>query len=231
MSSHSQLLLLGTPLLLSALILSVWQLKDTHSREVYVIWYAFSLFFVIFLGFGFFATQSGNEVTTVCGQYADTCKTLFKYLTGVHDELILVGSLLAIGILPQLLAYLLSGLSGSASPPLFVWEVERIAVLSLIKFLAGFGGVAMGIATGELAGGKSQSFGVYFGAAMFVFAAFFLAAMEIWMRESLPVLWRKHESRLRLLSAAHRFFTRNVPNNDVNDSTKARVEEGHAVKP
>jgi hypothetical protein len=212
LESHQQIFgrLIFVSILIFALYLSLRQLKDAHSREIYAIWYVFSLFFVIFSGLAYIATIKQIKVIAVCGEYASTCRAMIGWLVNVNDELILVGSLFAIGIIPQLLTYLLSGLTGSASPPKFVWHIEQIAVWSLIKFLAGFSGVTMGITFGEFAAGKPSDFGVYLGGAMFVFGAFYLAAAETWLREGLPALWRSYEAHLWPLAAIHRFFTRNA---------------------
>ncbi|MCP3476701.1 hypothetical protein NLM33_41805 [Bradyrhizobium sp. CCGUVB1N3] len=205
--SHEQLLgrMFAVSALTFALYRALWQLKDNHPREIYAIWYVFSLFFVIFSGLSYVATIKQIQVTSVCGEYASTCKTLLSYLVNVQEELTLVSGLLAIGIIPQLLTYFLSGLSGSASKPMFVWHIEQFAVWSLIKFGAGFGGVTMGIAIGQFAADKPPVFDVYFGAAMFVFGAFYLAALETWLREGLPTLWRRHEAHLWMLLNRHGF--------------------------
>jgi hypothetical protein len=213
MESHEQLLarLLAISVFVFFLFLALRHLKRAHSTEIYLIWYAFSLLFAIFSGFVFVATKRQIKVPSVCGEYAGSCSTLIGWFVSVHDELILAGSLLAIGIVPQVMAYFLSGLTGSASPPKFVWHIEQVAVWSLIKFLARFGGITMGIATGEFAAGKPLELDVLLGRAVSVCAAFYLAAIETWLGAGLPTLWRSHEKSLWMLAAVHRFFTRNAP--------------------
>jgi hypothetical protein len=63
------------------------------------------------------------------------------YLTNTHAELGLVAIILIVTIAPQLMNYILAGLSGCAATPRYVCQFEKIAIWSLIKFSAAFGGV------------------------------------------------------------------------------------------
>lgn len=69
------------------------------------------------------------------------------YLTDTEAEIGLVVAILIVTILPQFFSYVLAGFSGCAATPRYVWQFEKIAIWSLIKFLAAFGGVFVANAT------------------------------------------------------------------------------------
>ena len=134
--------------LLVALLLfisgAIHELKQRHSPEIYTIWYIFSFFLLLFFALYYFAEKEGTEVTHVLGpSYTETLTLVHHTLTDVRGELLLVAAVVYLAIIPQLLTYLLSGLSGSATPPLFVQQTATIAVWSVIKFLAGLSGILL----------------------------------------------------------------------------------------
>ena len=103
-----------------------------HHREIYLIWYINSLFFTLFYGLGIIAEQKNVRLTEVCGTYQENCKAVYEYLTNVQDELTLIAVVSALAIGPQLLTYILSALSGSASTPRFVSQIAKIAAWSFV---------------------------------------------------------------------------------------------------
>lgn len=116
---------------------SIAGLRHEHAGEIYLIWYLFSLFFCIFLLLHLVAVGSGVDLALALGpQWEAPLRFVYDCLTDLAGELAIVGSLLAVSIGPQLMAYILSGVSGSARPPQFVREITHYAILSLVKFLA-----------------------------------------------------------------------------------------------
>ena len=138
--------LLATPILILR--------KEKHTAEINVIWYTFSLVFVIF--WSLWAAVDLKIIEPVWSpfsaadgairQHAEpwTKQYFYELATDIlldwRGELLLVSSVLFIAIVPQLLTYILSGLSGCASIPKGVLLFEWIAIWSLIKFLAALGG-------------------------------------------------------------------------------------------
>jgi hypothetical protein len=109
------------------------------------------LFFCLY----FFAEEADQEVTDVLGpSLAGNLKVIYNYLTNVSDEFQLVAAVVYLAIGPQLLAYFLSGLSGSATPPMFVRQIGTIAIWSLIKFMAALGGILLAHPVAKLSLGK-----------------------------------------------------------------------------
>jgi hypothetical protein len=68
-------------------------------------------------------------------------RTVYNSLTDIKGEAKLVLAVVGLVVVPQLLTYFLGGLSGSASPPVFVSQITDLAVLSLVKFLAAWSGI------------------------------------------------------------------------------------------
>lgn len=185
--------------------------RGYHS-EVYLIWYINSFFLILFYGLGVIAAQNNVGITEVCKPYEETCRSAYEYLTNIRDELTLIAAVSALAIGPQVLTYVLSGLSGSASPPRFVSQIAKIAVWSLIKFTAGLGGILLSKPLVDLTVGRHVTFheflpGFRYTTISFLYAALYIAAtrgLADHLREQLAGL------PLRVLVRIHRFFTRNV---------------------
>nr|WP_157872580.1 hypothetical protein [Bradyrhizobium sp. ORS 278] len=119
-------------------------LRERHSRELYILWYIFSGFFLVFLAVEVRALHSGKDILDLFGQY----DYIYLALTDFDDELLFASGLLYLGVGPQILAYVLAGLFGCASPPQFVRKIGSAAILSLVKFLIGAGGIGLGTSVG-----------------------------------------------------------------------------------
>jgi hypothetical protein len=143
-----------------------------------------------------------------------------RYLTDTRAELGLVATILIVTIAPQLLNYILAGFSGCAATPRYVWQFEKIATWSLIKFLAAFGGVSVAGALGiyQVAGDLGQEgldleeyledllWGV--GA---VGLAFFVAVFQVYTLEAAHALGDAWPQKPKSWPyRIHRFFTRNL---------------------
>jgi len=114
---------------------------QTHPHEVYIVWYVFSLFFVLILGLEVLAFQNSTTLLSVCGPYENTCKTIYDLMTDVGHELAFLGFLAAIIVLPQILAWFLSGLFGAASAPIFIRALLQFSSWSIVKFAACLAGI------------------------------------------------------------------------------------------
>jgi hypothetical protein len=131
-------------LLLILMAGSISKLRRDHSLEIYAIWYVFSLLFLIFLALDTISERTGKEITNLFGEpYAGAMKFVYNSLTNVEDELMLVSTFVYLAVAPQILAYILSGLSGSATPPRWVRQIGTIAIWSLLKFLAALSGILL----------------------------------------------------------------------------------------
>jgi hypothetical protein len=148
-----------------------------------------------------------------------------SYLTNGHHELALVATILIVTIAPQLLNYILSGFAGCATTPRLVWQFEKIAIWSLIKFLAAFGGLSVAGALGVYANGKNYLYDEASGQNFYLYGyggyvddllwgvgavtlAFVVAVCQVYTLEAAHALGEKRQSWPYVV---HRFFTRNLP--------------------
>ena len=195
------------------IVISIGHLSTKgHHREIYLIWYINSLFFTLFYGLGIIAEQKNVRLTEVCGTYQENCKAVYEYLTNVQGELSLIAVVSALAIGPQLLTYILSGLSGSASTPRFVSQIAKIAAWSFVKFAAGLGGILIAEPMAKLTVGKPVAFHDFIAGWRYTCLSFLYAWLYITTVERLPV-YLLDELRgwpLRILLIFHRFFTRYI---------------------
>jgi hypothetical protein len=133
------LLIFIIPLVISIFI---FLLRKDHPTEVYVVWYAFSLFFVVFSFLSAYAWKNNKTVNDIFGQFA-WGEWVYNWLTDWNADVWLVLVFLGLVVLPQLSAYLLSGISGSASPPMLILQAKDMALWSLIKTLASLSGITL----------------------------------------------------------------------------------------
>lgn len=127
----------------------------------------------------YFAVKDGKEVIDVLGpSYAETLKAVHHYLTDVDDEFRLVAAVVYLAIGPQLLTYLLSGLSGSATPPKFVRQIGTIAIWSVIKFVAALSGILLAEPVARLSLGTQISVLDFLQGTAMIALAFILAAIQ-----------------------------------------------------
>lgn len=207
----SQYIVLGVLLLF--LGAAIFELRRDYPHEIYGIWYIFFLFFLLFGALYFIAEKENTEVVEALGpSFVAALSAVHHMLTDLQGELLLVAAIVYVGILPQLLTYLFSGLSGSASAPIFVRQIGLIAIWSLIKFMAGLGGILLAQWVAKLYWDKPAPLTELNKAVVFVAFAFATAAtqhryfdrpLEIGLAPGLRV-----GLDVPLFTEVHRLFTR-----------------------
>jgi hypothetical protein len=217
---------LGIALILTADVLiiyaSIYALRRNHSGEVYVIWYAFSFFFVLFVGLTLIAIANNASVFDICGTHKDTCQTAYDHMTDPKAEAVFLAALVFLAIVPQLLTYLISGLFGTASTPRYVKHVQAVVVWSAIKFLSSLGGIIVSQSLALLIAkatffepqlGNVPHIGIGFvlrTGASFVAAAFLIAAVYMKLNAVSATFLKEHGFPPALM-AFHEWCTRHVP--------------------
>jgi len=213
--------LLATPILI---------LRKNNTAEINVIWYVFSLVFVIF--WSLFAAVDLKIIEPVWSpasvadgaivrQHAEpwTKQYFYELATDIlldwRGELLLVCSVVLIAIVPQLLTYVLAGLSGCASIPKWVWQFEQFAILSLIKFLAALGGFlapsAFRVTSSDYDGDMLLiNIITSLKGLTAVAAAFALAVLQIYFEKLYHYLLGVSQDPKWRPNAIHRFFTRKL---------------------
>jgi hypothetical protein len=219
------------------------------TAEINVIWYAFSLVFVIWWclnsaialniidlpwvdpaakGLAKEAPSHGLYPAPWTGRYFYIMAQ--QYLTDTEAELGLVASVIIVAIAPQLLTYILSGLSGCASTPRLVWQFEKIAIWSLIKFLAAFGGLFAAEALDVRNFASTESFRESILADVesllrgltAVAVAFVLSVLQVYFLDIAQALGQAWQQKTNSWPyRVHRFFTRNLPRDEGQPSDEA----------
>jgi hypothetical protein len=254
--------------------------KKGCTAEINVIWYAFSLIFVIWWSINFALYSQFINLPWAPPQVAGAAKSISQldsdmpaidrareeqrarqeelarreeaarlrkdpqawgrylyqkakeYLTDTHAELGVVATILIVTITPQLLNYILAGFSGCAATPRYVWQFEKIATWSLIKFLAAFGGVSVADALGIYAinsdsGLKLEEYmdDLLWGVGA-VGLAFVVAVFQVYTVEAANALGNAWPQKPKSWPyRVHRFFTRNLsrevnkPRNEAEPTT------------
>ena len=217
-------LLLGIPM---ALVLS-----RKHPREFYLIWYIFSLMLFLFFALHLTAGLAGRDLTDFMGQFA----FVYVWMTNDKDEMLLVGATLYLEIGPQLLTYLICGPFGAASRPIFVRQIQAVAILSIVKFCAGMGGIMIAEALTALALGKSQAFGSAFRtgflmtSASFAYAVLHFYGVRKLYRDTSRFMRRSFDGSFYWLRKLAKRFFPSLPARPIVDFNPFRHHPSHLKK-
>jgi hypothetical protein len=130
------------------LSLSILSIRDEHPAHVYTLWYMFSLIFcicyILFLCFpGLITGFTTDGSVNIIEKYS---RIMIKISEDVLGEIYLILTILIILIFPQLMSFLISGLSGCAGRPILVSKISELATLSIIKFFCVLAGIHAAIA-------------------------------------------------------------------------------------
>jgi hypothetical protein len=175
------------PLVIS---LCIFRLRKDHPTEIYIVWYFFALLFVAFSFLHAYAWIKETTVDGIFGQFA-WGKWVYHSLTDWKAEVLLVLVFLGLVALPQLSAYILSGLSGSASRPMLVLQATDMAIWSLIKTLASLSGITL---AGFLWAQDlsrlitAENLSRLIGAEIFLFVSFALLVYRHWSKSAVEKL-------------------------------------------
>jgi hypothetical protein len=125
---------------------SIKSVRQEHAGHVHTIWYIFSLAFCITLIFySSLPTFSYNDAELSVSDSEDVITQLGRNFidisTDLYGEIYLIGGLIIIVVIPQIMSFVISGIFGCASRPVFVERITNIATLSFIKFLSVFAGI------------------------------------------------------------------------------------------
>jgi len=103
--------------------------------DLRAIWYLLSLSVVVTFIFASWAIQNGalDERGSYVGNAGSVFKRFIDFSMDVTLEAQMLAVMVGVTVLPQFFSYVLSGLSGYASSPVFVGKIFCIAFWSLIK--------------------------------------------------------------------------------------------------
>lgn len=139
----------GIPLLLCCAVFIIGyagrKLANRHSSDLRIVWYLFSLTLTVTLLIAWWATSAG--AIDAAGSFRGTAgAVLFKLLKSTLDlpaALAVYGGVVVLVVFPQLASWVLSGLHGCASAPIFIGPAFRFLFWSIVKSLVVAAGVIL----------------------------------------------------------------------------------------
>lgn len=134
MLSHAAITLTSI-LEVCSLIFINWLLARTQPSGLRMIWYFFSLSLVATTEIGLHARYMNaiNEHGQFLGEYGHLLELGLHLMSDLNTDILMFLGLLVVVILPQLLSYVMSGLFGVASMPLFAARSTTIFVWAIVK--------------------------------------------------------------------------------------------------
>lgn len=149
--STFSLLTLFTAIVLATLIV-IWQagkkLADQHGSDLRIVWYLFSLSSVCTAMAAGWASSVGaiNPSGSFQGNWGNAIETLLRFMLDLDTDVKLFAAILAVFVIPQVSSYLLSGLLGCASSPIFVGRAFALFVWSVVKSFVVASGILLTVA-------------------------------------------------------------------------------------
>jgi hypothetical protein len=190
--------------------LSIYFLRKENSTKIYLIWYLFSL--SLFIAFSVFAYANLAGVMSIEDMFGRKLSriifSIYAYSLDFGEELKLIAFVVLLVCVPQLLAYVLSGISGSSSSLVFVSRISQVAIWSMIKFLAVCSGLFLASPLSDILTGELNTNYLYIVNSLINIASAF-GLMAGYLR-GLPLLSRAVEvESFRFISRIHAYCTRN----------------------
>lgn len=136
------------PMVLLVIGYSGFKLANEHGTDIRVVWYLFSLALVATGIAAAWACGVGaiNNQGVFNGELGAIVNALLKFMLDLDTDLKIFSAILAIVVVPQIASYLLSGLFGCASAPIFVGEAIRFFVWSIVKSFVVAAGIILSVA-------------------------------------------------------------------------------------
>jgi hypothetical protein len=127
---------------------SILQLRRNHGADIRVVWYFVSLALVVALGIGWWAVDNGalGQHGTFVGPNGEALKKFLDFMLDLNTDLKILAAIVLLITVPQLLGYVLSGLSGSAAAPLLIEGSLSFFVWGLVKAFAVCAGIIFSLA-------------------------------------------------------------------------------------
>ncbi|MEF3073883.1 hypothetical protein V2P20_02480 [Methylobacter sp. Wu1] len=150
-SSDIQLLLAFIALALAMLIVIGYtglKLAEENGTDVRVVWYLFSLASVATCIATAWASSVGaiDNQGVFQGELGAAVNAFLTFMLDLDTDLKIFSAILVMVLLPQIASYVLSGLFGCASAPIFVGGAIRFFVWSIVKSFVVAAGIVLSIA-------------------------------------------------------------------------------------
>ncbi|WP_027997104.1 hypothetical protein [Simplicispira psychrophila] len=124
------------------------KLANKYGTDVRVVWYLFSLAVVTTCITAAWASSIGaiDDKGVFQGELGAAVNVLLKFMLDLDADLKIFSSILAIVLLPQIASYVLSGIFGCASAPIFVGGTIRFFIWGLVKSFVVAAGIVLSVA-------------------------------------------------------------------------------------
>jgi hypothetical protein len=124
------------------------KLADKNGTDVRVVWYVFSLAFIATCLAAAWASSVGaiDNHGVFQGELGAAVNALLNFMLDLDTDLKIFSTILALVLLPQITSYVLSGLFGCASAPIFVGGAIRVYVWSVVKSFVVAAGIVLSVA-------------------------------------------------------------------------------------
>lgn len=124
------------------------KLAESHGTDVRVVWYLFSLASVTTVIAAAWACGVGaiDNQGVFKGELGAVVNALLKFMLDLDTDVKIFSAILAVVLLPQIFSYLLSGLFGCASAPIFVGQAISFFVWSVVKSFVVAAGIFLSVA-------------------------------------------------------------------------------------
>jgi len=122
-------------------------LREKHGNDIRIVWYFFSLTFVISCIIGLWATSNGaiDSSGSFVGEAGAFINKLITTTLDVKFSIYIILAVLAVILLPQFMCYVLSGIFGVAPSPLYINGSIKFLVWGLVKTFIIVSGVTAAI--------------------------------------------------------------------------------------
>lgn len=123
------------------------ELSSKHPGDVRVVWYLFSLAIVISFLLAMWARHIGaiDDAGGFHGTAGQVISHLLKLALDIKSSLLLGLGIMVLVFAPQVLSYLLSGLTGCAASPIFLGGTLRFVTWGFVKTFAVASGVIINV--------------------------------------------------------------------------------------
>lgn len=124
------------------------KLADQNGTDVRVVWYLFSLVVVTTCIAAAWASSVGaiDNQGAFQGELGAVINTLLTFMLDLDTDLKIFSAILAMVLLPQIASYVLSGLFGCASAPIFVGGAIRFFIWGIVKSFVVAAGIMLTVA-------------------------------------------------------------------------------------
>jgi hypothetical protein len=125
---------------LVVLCVSIIILRREHAHHVHNLWYIFFLTVICYSVLLIYLFDTNGDHTSAMNLF----DLYVPFATDVKGEFYLVTGIVVLGILPQVISFIISGIFGCGSPPVLVSTITKITIFSLLKFLCILAGITTG---------------------------------------------------------------------------------------